>query len=98
MAPIESDFYVVGAGYAGMTAAHRLHRAGNSVTVLEAGPRIGGRTWTATMSDGTLFEIGGQWVADAEAQPDVRRLMDEFGIEAYGQWDRGNTTPMIRIR
>jgi monoamine oxidase len=91
MSQIESDFCVVGAGYAGLTAAYRIHQAGHSVTVLEAGARIGGRTWSAHLSDGTLFEIGGQWVGNEEAQPDVRRLMDEFGIEVYGQWDRGKT-------
>lgn len=91
MAQITSDFCVVGAGYAGLTAAYRIHQAGHSVTVLEAGPRIGGRTWSAQLSDGTLFEIGGQWVADEQAQPDVRRLMDEFDIEVYAQWDQGGT-------
>ena len=91
MSQIESDFCVVGAGYAGLTAAYRIHQAGHSVTVLEAGPRIGGRTWSAHLSDGTLFEIGGQWVGDEAAQPDVQRLMDEFGIEVYAQWDRGKT-------
>ncbi len=64
MPRLQSDFCVVGAGYAGLTAAYRLHQAGHSVTVLEAGPRIGGRTWTARMSDGILFEIGGQWLRE----------------------------------
>jgi protoporphyrinogen/coproporphyrinogen III oxidase len=35
---------VVGAGPAGMAAALRLHAAGASVTVFEAGPGVGGRT------------------------------------------------------
>ena len=91
MPQLESDFCVVGAGYAGLAAAHRVHQAGNSVTVLEAAPQIGGRTWTANLSDGTPFEIGGQWVSDHEAQPDIRRLMDEFGIEVYQQYDKGKT-------
>lgn len=89
MSALESDFCVVGAGYAGLTAAYRLHQADHSVTVLEASPRIGGRTWSAELSNGTLFEIGGQWVADAQAQPDVRRLMDELGVEVYPQYDQG---------
>jgi monoamine oxidase len=53
MSQQESDYCVVGAGYAGLTAAYRLHRAGHSVAVLEAAPRIGGRTWSAHLSDGT---------------------------------------------
>lgn len=91
MAHHQSDFCAVGAVYAGLTAAYRIHQAGHSVTVFEAGPRGGGRTWSAKLSNGALFEIDGQWVGDEDAQPDVRRLMDEFGIEVYGQWDRGKT-------
>jgi monoamine oxidase len=91
MTQLESDFCVVGAGYAGLTTAYRLHQAGRSVTVLEAAPRIGGRTWTARLSDGTLFEIGGQWVGDEKAQPDIRRLMDDLDVEVYAQYDQGKT-------
>jgi monoamine oxidase len=50
---LESDFCVVGAGYAGLMAAYRIHKAGHSVTLLDAKPRIGGRTWTEHHSDGT---------------------------------------------
>ncbi|MDB5311604.1 MAG: Carotene 7,8-desaturase [Gemmataceae bacterium] len=35
---------IVGSGLAGMTAAYRLTKAGRRVTVLEAGPVLGGRT------------------------------------------------------
>ncbi|MCB1396294.1 MAG: FAD-dependent oxidoreductase [Rhodobacter sp.] len=38
-----ADVIVVGAGIAGLTAAHRLARQGLAVTVLEAGPVPGGR-------------------------------------------------------
>src|SRR5258708_35423330 len=89
MAQHESDFCVVGAGYAGLTAAYRLHRAGHSVTVLEVAPRIGGRTWTAPLSDGTLIEIGGQWAGAHETQPHIRRRTDGLGGAVYGQCGRG---------
>lgn len=37
---------VCGAGPAGLAAALRLHSAGASVTVFDAAPHVGGRTWT----------------------------------------------------
>jgi monoamine oxidase len=40
MAEQETDFCIVGAGYAGLTAAYRLTEAGHSVAVLEARDRI----------------------------------------------------------
>lgn len=46
------DFCVVGAGFAGLTAALRLRQAGHSVAVLEARDRIGGRTFTEQREDG----------------------------------------------
>jgi monoamine oxidase len=42
--------------------------------VLEAGDRIGGRVRTEWLSNGTLFEIGAQWVSDWGAQPHIRQL------------------------
>ena len=43
---------VVGAGPAGLTAAHELHRAGADVVVLESADRIGGRVATEPYADG----------------------------------------------
>ena len=41
------DVAVIGAGYAGITAARDLAAKGWRVVVLEARPRIGGRTFTS---------------------------------------------------
>ncbi|HEV2999377.1 MAG TPA: NAD(P)/FAD-dependent oxidoreductase [Solirubrobacteraceae bacterium] len=48
---------VVGAGPAGCTAAYRLSRMGHDVCVLEAEPRVGGRTWTLR-HDGFTIDTG----------------------------------------
>jgi monoamine oxidase len=53
---------VVGAGLAGLTAAHELERHGRfRVTVLEARPRVGGRVHTVRMG-GRHAEGGGEYV------------------------------------
>ncbi|KRB84887.1 hypothetical protein ASE00_21930 [Sphingomonas sp. Root710] len=81
------DVVVVGAGFAGLTAARRLQRAGVSVIVLEADDRVGGRTMPGRLA-GRVVDLGGQWVA-----PDHTRLISlarEFGVEAYPQYVDGN--------
>nr|MDT0526641.1 FAD-dependent oxidoreductase [Streptomyces sp. DSM 41633] len=47
------DCCVVGAGFAGLAAAVRLKQAGRSVAVLEARDRVGGRTFTEVLDEGT---------------------------------------------
>jgi pseudooxynicotine oxidase len=55
------DAIVVGGGFAGVTAARELARAGMKTLLLEARERLGGRTWSAEW-DGTPIELGGAWV------------------------------------
>lgn len=49
---------VLGAGIAGLVAAHELEERGFSVTVLEARTRVGGRAWT--VRDGDKIEMIGE--------------------------------------
>jgi monoamine oxidase len=90
MKPLEAEFCVVGAGYAGLAAAHRLLQENHSVIVLEAGGHAGGRVWTEHLSDGTPFDIGGAWVGSPAVQPDIRCLMDELNVEPYCQFTQGD--------
>ena len=56
------DVIVIGAGFAGLTAARDLSASRDlSVLLVEARDRVGGRTCTITEL-GKEFEIGGQWV------------------------------------
>src|SRR3954470_4369190 len=59
-----SHVVVVGAGLAGLAAAHELTRAGFRVTVLEARSRIGGRVHTLRrpFAAGQHAEAGGEYV------------------------------------
>lgn len=57
---------VVGAGFAGLAAATKLHRAGVDVVVVEARGRVGGRVWSENLEapDGTtcVIERGAEFV------------------------------------
>lgn len=55
------DVIVVGAGIAGLAAAHMLHSNGYKVVVLEARDRIGGRIWTEN-NQGTIVDLGSSWI------------------------------------
>jgi len=66
---IHVDVVVVGAGAAGLTAAHRLTEQGYSVAILEARDRLGGRIRTEHRSD-TLspLELGAEFVHGMPAE------------------------------
>ncbi|MEO5665641.1 MAG: NAD(P)/FAD-dependent oxidoreductase [Nocardioides sp.] len=87
------DTVVIGGGVTGLTAAWRLTEAGQDVVVLEARDRVGGRL-RSERHDGSLFEIGGQWVSpDQEA---LIGLLDELGLETYSRHREGESVYVDR--
>jgi polyamine oxidase len=69
---------VIGAGIAGLGAAHRLQRAGCPVVVVEARRRIGGRLHTVTV-DGATVDLGGAWIHGPDGNP-VTPLAEAAGV------------------
>ena len=87
--PADVDVVIVGAGYAGLTAARRLTAAGHSVRVLEARNRTGGRTlnydfhseFPSQYPSSSVVELGGQWIGNNKSQPFAYQLVfDELGF------------------
>jgi len=87
------DYCVVGAGFAGLTAAFRLQQAGRSVALLEARDRVGGRTFTETRADGTWIDRGGAWIGPGQDR--IYALMDEFGVPEYKQHNDGDAMMVV---
>ena len=85
--PLDADVCVVGAGFAGLTAARRLRKSGKTVVVLEARDRVGGRVWMHHLSDGTPVDRGGAWIAPKHDA--IRGLANEVGISTYKTWVKG---------
>ena len=75
-----ANVVVVGAGLAGLTAAHRLKQAGYIAQVHEASDRVGGRCWTGrgSFAQGQLYEHGGELIDQGHQA--IRQLAQELGL------------------
>lgn len=73
----DTDVIVIGAGFAGLTAARELMNLGHDVLVLEGRLRVGGRTWVDSFGKFTV-EYGGTWIH--WSQPHVWTEITRHGI------------------
>lgn len=70
---------IIGAGITGLTAAFYLKRKGLTVTVYEAGPRVGG-VIQSLRKDGYLAEFGPNTLL--ETSPKITQLIRDAGLQA----------------
>ncbi len=64
--PSSIDVAIIGAGAAGLSAAHALQGSGLSVILLEARDRVGGRAHTIMAAPGITFDLGCGWLHSAD--------------------------------
>ena len=78
-----SSVIVIGAGFAGLTAAHLLRKEGVRVTVLEARNRIGGRVFSVQPDKDSphIIEFGAEWVGNSHTS--LIAMCKEFGLELF---------------
>jgi monoamine oxidase len=73
------DVVIVGAGAAGLAAAHTLAEAGIGFLLIEAKNRIGGRAFTDTTSFGLPFDHGCSWLHHSDRNP-FTPIAEEHGF------------------
>ncbi|HEV3255561.1 MAG TPA: flavin monoamine oxidase family protein [Gemmataceae bacterium] len=83
-----ADVVIVGAGLAGLTAARALVKAGlQSVLVLEARDRVGGRTVNQPIGGGQVVEAGGQWIGPTQTH--ILALARELNVNTFKTYNQG---------
>lgn len=78
----DPDLLIIGAGAAGIAAARAALATGETVQVLEARDRPGGRAWTDATTLAAPFDLGATWLHAAAENPLVP-LARELGVETF---------------
>jgi monoamine oxidase len=89
---------VVGAGLAGLVAAHEVQKAGHEVVVLEARDRVGGRVLTVRegLRDGQYADVGAEMIY--HGQTCILDLCAAHGLELSTELSLGTDVPAIVFR
>jgi len=80
------DVVVIGAGFAGLSAAERLVSTGLSVLVLEGRDRVGGRSFSGEVA-GVKVDLGATWVSRRHTA--IRDLASRAGCTTTSQFSQG---------
>lgn len=83
---IAVDVVIVGAGFAGLSAADRLVSMGKSVRVVEGRDRVGGRSFSGEVA-GVNVDLGATWVSRRHTA--IRELAERVGCTTTEQYNRG---------
>src|SRR5437016_13227707 len=70
--PSSVDVAIIGAGAAGLGAAHALKGSGLSTIVLKARDRVGGRGHTIQAAPDVVFDVGCGWLHSADENSFVK--------------------------
>jgi protoporphyrinogen oxidase len=74
----KSSIAVIGTGFAGFGAGHRLEAAGQPYIAYDGNPYIGGHTWSHELAGGFVFDVGPH-VSDTNDERIQRILAEEVG-------------------
>ena len=93
--PSSVDVAIIGAGAAGLGAAHALKHSGLSTLVLEARDRVGGRAHTIMASPDVVFDLGCGWLHSADQNSfvniaeqlnfEINKTLPPWRERAYGK-------------
>lgn len=79
--PKKPKVIIIGAGFAGLSAAFYLYKKNIDFVILEARNRISGRVFSYTIdpSENLVIELGAEWVGNSHKR--LQDLCNEFGLE-----------------
>jgi monoamine oxidase len=83
----DADVVIVGGGLSGLAAAYTVMKAGRTPLVLEARPRVGGRTLNHPIGGGKIIEAGGEWVGPTQDR--VHAYLGELGLSTFPEYIDG---------
>ncbi len=77
---------IIGAGFAGLAAAYKLHQRKIDFVVLESRNRIGGRVFSHTIdaNEKLVIELGGEWVGNSHVR--MIALCDDFKLRLFDNY------------